>query len=469
MKIMTITHDNKPYRREVTRQERRFLFSPTSDISLVLRLRGQVSEEALRAAVKKVLVTYPLFRVRLEWEDHDVHWSTTEGAEEVPVKIYPRESDSSWIEVLNKEHAVPLRPSKGPLTRVILVQGNDVSELMIYCHHSISDGRSLEFALREILLHLKDPNREPSEFPEKPPMTPEIFPKGAAVGKVRASLIGRVNKNWDEEKVLFDEEDLVNIWEATWKNTEFGLEIIEFNEEETQKLVEISRINKVTLNSTILVTFVKARIDAVGREADKTSVATTVDARKRLLVDCSDGVGFYAGGSFLDFKYRDGKSLWDNIRSYHKDVRKQLEGSKIFNTGADHFVLDQTLVDAIVVALVGDQVEPHQSRYDKLSEFASRTEGVAKKFGERMFSNSPIIMSTNLGKLDIPDEIPGMQIERAFFAPAAALGMEIVPGVATVGGRLTITLNYYKGYMDAEMTRKVRDRAEEILRGLLEN
>ena len=105
---------------------------------------------------------------------------------------------------------------------------------------------------------------------------------------------------------------MVNIWEATWKNTKYGLEIIEFNADETQKLIEISRENDVTLNSTILITFVKARIDAVGRFEDKLKVATAVDARKRLQVDCSDAVGFYAGGSFLEYNYREKSSIWDN-------------------------------------------------------------------------------------------------------------------------------------------------------------
>ena len=65
-------------------------------------------------------------------------------------------------------------------------------------------------------------------------------------------------------------------------------------------------------------------------------------------------------------------------------------------------------------------------------------------------SNSPQLMSTNLGKLGIPDEIPGIQIERAFFAPSSAMGMEIVLGVTTVNGKLTITLNYYEGYVDGK-------------------
>jgi len=45
--------------------------------------------------------------------------------------------------------------------------------------------------------------------------------------------------------------------------------------------------------------------------------------------------------------------------------------------------------------------------------------------------------------------------------------LEIVLGVATVDGKLTITLNYYKGYVDGENIEKVRDRAEELLKSLI--
>lgn len=465
---MTISHDSKTFRREVTGQERRFLFAPTAHISLVLRLRGQISEESLKNAVRKMLVTYPLFGVRMEWNDDGIQWSTTEGAAEVPIKVYTRESDNSWLKALNEEHAVPLRPSKGPLTRFILVKGNDVSELIMFCHHSISDGRSLQFALREVLLQLKDPNREPTMFPEVPPMTPEIFPEGVSMSRIRSWMIGRINRKWEKERVLFDEEDLVNIWESFWKNSGYGVEMIEFDEDETQRLIEICRANDVTLNSAILITLLKSRIDAVGFFEGKTKIATAVDARGRLSIDCSDAAGFYAGGSFLEFNYVEESSLWDNVRSYHKSVGKHLKDSKVFGTVSDHFVLDQTLVDAITFLAIGDQVEPHQSRYTKITEYACLKEGVVVRMLERMSGNIPNIMSTNLGKVDFPDEIPGIQVERAFFTPSAGQGMEIVVGVVTVNGRLTITLNYYHGYSDSEGIRRTRDRAEEIFRGLIE-
>ncbi|MHA1904776.1 MAG: condensation domain-containing protein [Candidatus Thorarchaeota archaeon] len=467
---MTNTQDNRTYRREVTGEERRFLFTPTANISLGLRLRGFVSKEALGNAVQKMLVTYPLFGARLEWNENGIQWSTTEGAAEVPVKLYVRESDESWKRALNEEHETPFSPSSGPLTRFILVKGTEESELIVFCHHSISDGRSLQFALREVLLHLGNPNREPPKFSDTPAQTLDMLPDGVSMGRLRSTMIGRYNKKWDEEeKTLFDEEDLHNIRESFWKNSEYCIEILEFDTDTTQKLVEVSRSNDVTLNSTLNMAFTKARIETMGAYDGKALIGSAIDTRKRLRVDCSDAVGYYVGTSLLQFKYKERSSFWDNVRRYHKDISKQLNSNSIFDTTLTYSVLDPTIVDAILFLMLGDKVEPHQSRYAKISEFASLKDGIVAKFLERTEEISPDIISTNLGKLALTEDIPGIQLERAFFTPGSSLTMEIVLGFATVNGNLTITLNYFKGYVDGENIRKVRDRTVEILRGLIED
>ncbi len=459
--------EHKPYRRMITGQERRFLFGPTAHISLVLRLRGEVSEQAVKDAVNKMLLTYPQFRVRIEWDETGVHNSTTEGAAEVPVKVYPRESEDYWIKVLNIEHAIPLRPSVGPLTRFILVKGEHVSELIIFCHHTICDGRSLELALREVLLHLDDSDREPAEFIEAPSQTLDTMPKGSDLGWFKRWVVGKINQKWEKEKVLFDEEDLQNVWEAFWKIFEYKIETIEFTEKETQRLVELSRENEVTLNSTLLIALLKSRIDAVGPYEGKAKVVTAVDARQRLQVDCTDAVGFYAGGSFTKFDYKDSKSFWDNVREYHKAVTKNLESNKIFDSVISHFYMDQTLVDAMGAAFFGEMIEPHQSRYKKLSEYAAKTDGMVPKYLEKIGDNAPDIISTNLGRLSIPDEISGIKVERTFFTPSAGQKMELVLGIATIADKLTITLNYYPGIIEGDRIKAVRDRAEEMLKQLV--
>ncbi|MCK5239155.1 MAG: hypothetical protein KAR33_06385 [Candidatus Thorarchaeota archaeon] len=465
---MTTNNDSKPYRRKITGEERRCLSAPTFHISLGLRLRGQISEEALRKAVDKMLVTYPLLGAKIEWNKEDAQWSTTEGAAEVPVKVYNRESDESWKQVVNEEHSIPLRTSKGPLTRFILVKGADTSELIVFCHHAISDGRSLQFALREVLLHLKDPNREPSRFPEAPPQTPEILPEKVSMGKLRSVILNKINQKWEEVKTVFDEEDMLNIWESFWKNSDYCIETIEFDRNDTQKLVEVSRKNEVTLNSTLLIALQKARIEAVGPYNGKTKLGTAVDTRQRLRVDCSDAVGYYAGSSIVQYKYKEKSSFWDNVRKFHKDLSKELKDNKVFDGTLAYNALDPTLIDAILFLMVGDQVEPHQSRYAKISEFVRRKDEIVVKNIERSKETAPDILITNLGRMELPDEIPGIEIERSFFTPSSSLIMENVLGASTVGGCLTITLNYHSAYFDGEKIRKIRIRAEEILREILD-
>lgn len=457
----------KLFRREVTPQERRFIMAPTSHISLGLRVKGKISEKSLRNAVNKMLITYPLFGVRIEWDD-EIRQSTTEDAAEVPVKVYKRESENSWLEALNREHSIPVKPSTGPLTRIILVKGPTISELFIFCHHSICDGRSLELALREILLYLGDPDRVPPLLPPVPPQTPEIFPEGVSKSRITSWFIGRLNKKWQKEKVMFDEEDLMNVWESFWKNSSYGVELVTLDRHKTQRFMEICRANGVTVNSALLIAFVKARSEALGPYKGKVKIGTAVDTRDRLPIEIGDAVGLYAGGITFKFNYRQDRPFWENVREYHNVVTGHLKDNNVFGPIYDQIALDPTLLDALLFAMIGDQVEPHQSRYKKISEFAKHQKGLVAEYLDKFSSNIPDVMSTNLGRLDLPDEIDGIKIEGGYFTPSAGLKMEIVLGVATAGGCLTVSLNYHDAYIDGEKISHVRDQAEEILKTILQ-
>ena len=118
--------------------------------------------------------------------------------------------------------------------------------------------------------------------------------------------------------------------------------------------------------------------------------------------------------------------------------------------------------------ILGGQVESHQSKYAKISEFVKQKDGMAEKFRLRTEEISPDLISTNLGRLGLPADVPGIDVERVFFAPGASLTMELAIGLATTNDRLTITLNYYKGFADGEAIRKIRDRADEIIRELIQ-
>lgn len=466
---MTSVHgvkENNVFRRPITPQERRFLMAPTSHISLGLQVRGNISEKSVRDAVNKMLVTYPLFGVRIVWND-EMSESTIDHAAPVPVKVYRRKSDMRWLEALNREHAIPVNLTRGPLTRIILVNGASLSYICIFCHHAICDGRSLELALREIMLHLGDPDRIPPVLPVAPPQTPGIFPNGVSKSRIKSWFINRLNKKWNKEKVLFDQEDLHNIWESFWKNSSYRVELVTLDQQDTERFLEVCRAHGVTVNSALLIAFAKARWEAVEPYTGKIKISTAVDTRDRLGIDIGNAVGLYAGGITTHFDYKEKNSFWENVKTYHRKVQRTLKDNNVFGPIFDQIALDPTLIDALLFAMIGDQVESHQSRYEKISTFARHQKGLVAQYLDKFSSNIPDVMITNLGRLSVPNEIHELTIERAYFTPSAGLKMEIVLGVATAGGCLSVSLNYHDGYIDGAKIKKIRERADTIIKTLI--
>jgi hypothetical protein len=449
------------FERELTVQERRFVLPPMSHISMGIRLRGPISKDSLRVAVDKMLVTYPIFRTRIIWNEGDTDMLTTEGAVEVPVRVYERKSDNDWLDVLNKEHAIPAKPSAGGLTRFVLVRSDDVSELFIFCHHSICDGRSLELALREVILHLAKPDRIPPRMEVPPAHTPQVFPQGIKQSRVKSWFLRKLNDKWQKEKVVFDEEDMRNLWEAFWSYSRYRVETVELDKAQTQTLVESCRANGVTVNSAVTVALMRGRIQAAGEYGRKVRTGTAVDTRNRLTVDVGEAAGLYAGGIMFEFDYKHDRPFWDNVRKYHETVAKRLKDNDIFGSILDQYEIDQSLFDGLLVAMIGHLVKPSQSRYGKISEFAGRQKGLINDYKTKSADRVPDVLTTNLGRLGIPEEIGDFVVERALFTPSAPLLMEIPAGAASVAGRLTLTLNYHDKYFEPNRIRKI---AEETLR-----
>jgi len=462
MKMSQTMSKPRQFGREVTRPEQRFLAPPTSHISLVLRVRGDITKEALRNAVDRMLVTYPQFGVRIR-KTQDAVLCTTEGAAEVPIKMYEREDEASWLNALNEEHSIPVYHSKGPLTRLILVKDETTSELILFCHHTICDGRSLELGLREVILNLGDPSRTPPIMSEVPAHTPEVFPATFSKSRARSWLVSQVNKKWDKERVTFDEEDIANLWEAFWKGSRYRVELVQLEKDETDRFVQMCRANGVTVNSALIVAFVRARADALKPYEGKVKSVIAVDTRERLLIDAQDAVGLYAGGVKYDFDYKHNSPFWDNVRNLHKVISKHLKDNDVFGPIYDQFLLDQTLIDAMLFAEIGDLVEPHQSRYDKISTFVRNPGGLVSKYLKKTVGAAPHIVMTNLGRMGIPEEVEGIKIDCAFFTPSSGLKMELALGVATAGGRLTAAINYHDAYFDHSNMARISRRARELI------
>ena len=131
--------------RKVTAMERLFSFSPFSTVTVVARIKGDVTVDMLMNAVQRVQQRHANLRMRIKWDDENNPWFTSEDVKEIPVEIISRESEDHWIKIHHEANQIPFRFDERPAIRFTLVHSPEISELIILCHHIICDGLSLAY------------------------------------------------------------------------------------------------------------------------------------------------------------------------------------------------------------------------------------------------------------------------------------------------------------------------------------
>ncbi|MBN1580886.1 MAG: hypothetical protein JXA89_09305, partial [Anaerolineae bacterium] len=129
----------KPYKRKLLSHERRPFRGPNASVVLNVRIKGEVTVSALRAAVKQVQRRHRLLSARVALDCDGTAWFTSDGAEEIVVDAVSRRSGEHWIEETLKAYRIPYEFDRRPPLRFILLHGPERSDLVIMCHHMICD------------------------------------------------------------------------------------------------------------------------------------------------------------------------------------------------------------------------------------------------------------------------------------------------------------------------------------------
>lgn len=101
--------------RRLSNGERVFLRSAVSNVAVVARIAGDVSEERLMRALNAVRRIHLLVGARVFFdEDHDA-WFSTDNVPKTILRILPRISETQWSEEIQREHLTPFDPERCPL------------------------------------------------------------------------------------------------------------------------------------------------------------------------------------------------------------------------------------------------------------------------------------------------------------------------------------------------------------------
>src|SRR5262245_37972962 len=114
-------------------------------------ISGETSPRDWRRALDRLQKRHPILSVCIDGVPSSIPLFRQADAAPIPLRIVEDEPELRWEAEVGKELATPFNPSRAPLIRALLIQGAQDAAFMLVAHHSIADGLSLAYAIRDTL------------------------------------------------------------------------------------------------------------------------------------------------------------------------------------------------------------------------------------------------------------------------------------------------------------------------------
>lgn len=279
------------FERKMSGTERRFLRMPSANVVMVARIKGLLSKEQLKSAVKKARQKHFLLGVRVSLDDDSAGWFTQKNVPEIPIEVIPRLTNEDWIQTSTEELKRAFSIQIGPLIRFLLVQSPEVSELIVTANHSICDGRSLVYLIRDIMVFLSNTEADVKTSPI-PVAVQDCLPSSASSSFLYKLIVKRINNKWMGKGIFFNEHDYQDLHQIFWQKNKASILTWELTELQTSALVSRCRQEQVTINSALYTAFIAAQNHIQGdSQAYLQNIMVPVDFRSRLTQPVGEAFG----------------------------------------------------------------------------------------------------------------------------------------------------------------------------------
>jgi hypothetical protein len=325
---------------------------------------------------------------------------------------------SSWLSEMAWELATPLHAEQAPLVRSVLMHGEDESVFILSAHHSIADGLSAAFVIRDLLLALGGERLE-----TLPPMpAEELLVYRSQQEPADPENLGAPEPPQQGRPVTFRPLD-------SWPT----VEAVRLTPELTHMLVERARKEGTTVHGALCAAIVLAGKEASGDwNSNQVRVLSPFSLRKQLGVGEECGAFVWATG--VRMPLAPFPEFWEMARFAKSSLagKQPLERVAIEMRG-----LGQAMESEIDVA------------------------GAAQLLAQGFPCE---LLLTNLGNLPIEFETGALKL-KALWGPSVLMGFqgEQTVGVATTNGSLCLLHTSFAPIPS------LLQRTERILRSACQN
>jgi NRPS condensation-like uncharacterized protein len=432
--------------RLLTPNEYRFLNAPNSNISLVVRVSGEVTAAQFQNAVHKARLKHPMLGVKIQYDAFHQGWFVNEDVPANPIRVVQRDDDHQWLSELRKEHQSYLDLTRNPLIRFVLLIGEGAADFIIFANHATCDGLSLSYLARDIVYFLAHPEDEVVVPIVPVPMDDDHTTVSLKSGRLVNAIMNNMNQKWQANPVYFHPEEFQSLHTAFWRDLSYNLVDVQLSETETYELVQACRAHDITVNTALCAAF-NGAAHALHAKHEKylDMLGIAVDIRDKMRIEQKDFFGFSASGIAPRFCYNLKQDFWANAQKLHSQIQRQLKKEFYVKNLIQKTVIPHTISDAMQVAVIGGMLRPDDQNYERISGFRQDSKNVVikmlKKRGVLDGEEKQLgVLCTNLGRAKFSASFGAYQIQAMQFTPSSGLLMECVLGVITVGGKLNLTV-----------------------------
>ncbi len=285
-----------------------------------VRLKGLVSVADLRTALAKIQKKHPLLQSRISEDKSGIPYFVMDGSVgPIPIRIAERHAGDDWIKESKREWNVPFDLEKGPLIRIVWMQSDSATDILMTFHHCICNGSSCLLLMQEILALLDEPGTNIGHYshfitPEeilaenRPDKRTERVIKwktriAGAFICCRAALILKKKPG-----VCRDKDYLIN-----WK----------LDKSQSTAIIQACRQRNITVNTALCAAFITA-FHAVKGKKRYPKLTCPVDIRRFLPVDKREEL--FSFGLAITLSLQDqGKDFWDNAAALQQDAAEKMQ------------------------------------------------------------------------------------------------------------------------------------------------
>jgi hypothetical protein len=361
---------------------------------MVAHIEGQTTIAAWRTALDALQERHPFFSVSIERSGGGSPCFHADVNARIPLRVVSNPEHANWQVEVAKELATPFDEQQAPLVRAVLSHGINESIFILTAHHSIADGLSLTYAIRDVLRALSGKALEPL-----PPTLPQELLVELSLqkddGAQRPMESGPAERGMP---VVF----------RSLNGVLPSIDALRLTPELTSRLLERSRKEGTTVHGALCAALALAgrQVSSDWRNAP-VRILSPFNLRKRIGIGEDCGLFVWAGAIPIEPHTRGG--FWDIARSSKSSLAIQQSLENV----------------AIGMKTLSDALAPRIDTY-------AASQILAQAFPCEL-------LLTNLGKLPCELDCGDLKL-KALWGPAVFMGFEgeQTVGVTTTNGALCL-------------------------------